>query len=79
MVQSDENILYYKPGDLVMLRHKELNPPLMVIVEKVNKQFKQGGETSNLFIGMKCRWFDKNNTLQEAIFSTKDLELYKQA
>jgi hypothetical protein len=49
----------------------------MLIQEKVTRQFKQGDQMYNIFKGMKCIWFDKNNVLQEAVFSTKDLELYK--
>lgn len=69
---------FYMPGDLVILKHKELRSPIMLVKEKVSKQFKnEAGEISNIFRGMKCIWFDKNNVLQEAIFSTKDLEPYK--
>jgi hypothetical protein len=32
------------------------------------------GNKETIFVGIKTRWFDKNQTLQEAIFSTKDLK-----
>lgn len=69
--------IFFAPGDLVVLKHEELRSPVMLVQEKITRQFKQGDETCNVFKGFKCRWFDKNNVLQEAIFSTKDLQLYK--
>lgn len=72
-----ESLTFYKPGDLVVLNKDELNSPVMLIKDKVSRQFKTDtGEIGNVFRGMKCIWFDKNNVLQEAIFSTKDLKFY---
>ena len=34
------------------------------------------GDKDNVFVGIKCRWFDNNTVLREAIFSTKDLTHY---
>lgn len=69
--------LFFKAGDLVTLRHKELKSPIMLVIKKVSKQFKnEDNEISNLFIGMETGWFDSNNDWQTAVFSTKDLELY---
>lgn len=74
----EESLFYYHPGNLVVLKHEELNSPIMLVKEKVTRQFKTDtGNISNIFRGMKCIWFDKNNVLQEAVFSTKDLKLYK--
>lgn len=74
---TDEKI-FFQPGDTCVLRHKELkNRPVMYIVEKVSKQYKSGDEINNVFYGMRCRWFDENKVLREAVFSTKDLEFYK--
>ena len=68
--------LYYSPGDRVTVRHDIPNKMTGWIVEKVNKNIKNvEGGYDNLFVGMKVRWFDKNGDLQEAIFSTKDLQL----
>jgi hypothetical protein len=67
---------FLAPGDLVTVRHDIPNKPVGWIVEKVNKTVRGAdGELSSMFIGMKVRWFDKNQDLQEAIISTKDLEL----
>lgn len=69
--------VFFAPGDLVVLRHKDLESPVMYVVEKVSKTYKQGGEMMSIFKGIKCRWFDKNSVLQEAVFSSKDLTFYK--
>lgn len=76
IVEDDK--FFYKPGDIVILRHEELgNRVPMYIVEKVTRQFKKEDVVENSFIGFRCRWYDKNLALQEAIFSTKDLKSYK--
>lgn len=73
----EPSYIYFQPGDLVVLNKEELNSPIMMIREKVSRQFKTNtDEFNNVFIGMKCIWFDKHNVLQEAIFSTKDLKFY---
>lgn len=74
----EDDKFFYKPGDIVILRHEELaNRVPMYIVEKVTRQFKKEDNVENAFVGFKCRWFDKNTSLQEAVFSTKDIKLYK--
>lgn len=76
-LNNDEMKLYFAPGDRVVLRHKELKSPVMLVTEKVTKQFKNpDNELINAFVGMRVIWFDKNDCLQTAVFSTKDLELY---
>ena len=51
------------------------NKPIMYVVEKVTKSYvnKESDERENIFVGIKTRWFDANQVLHEAIFSTKDL------
>ena len=74
----NDDKIFFQPGDVVILRHKELkNKPVMYIVEKVSKQYKAGDDINNVFCGMRCRWYDDNKVLREAIFSTKDVEFYK--
>lgn len=69
-----EDKIYFNAGDIVKVKHFE-NAPAMYITEKVTKTINHKyGDSESLFLGMKCRWFDKDNKLQEAIFSTKDLE-----
>lgn len=66
--------IYLSPGQIVMVRHEIENRPKMFIVEKVSKNVKTAdNEIVPMFMGMRCRWFDKNQTLQEGVFSTKDL------
>ena len=69
----DEKV-YFNPGDIVMVRHTELeNRPVMYMVEKVSRNIVSKDGVDNTFIGVRCRYFDKNQVLREAIFSTKDL------
>lgn len=34
---------------------------------------KATNEKENIFLGIKCRWFDVNQVMHEELFSTKDL------
>lgn len=66
---------FFVAGDVVEVRHNIENKPKMFITEKITKSFKdKDGNVENVFIGLKAKWFDKNQVLQEAIFSTKDLQ-----
>lgn len=70
----EDSKIFFNPGDLVKVRHKELeNVPTMYVIEKVTRSLFTKDHTENAFIGIKCRWFDKNQRLQESVFSTKDL------
>lgn len=52
----NDDKIFFQPGDLVILRHKDVkNKPIMYVVEKVSKQYKAGDEISNVFTGMRCR------------------------
>lgn len=74
----DDNKVFFNPGDLVIVKHKDLQSPVMLVQDKIVRPFKgEDGEHGSLFVGMRCIWFDKNKVLQSAVFSTKDLKLYK--
>lgn len=70
-----EEKVFFVPGDKVIVKHTELdNRPVMLIKEKVEKTIRdKDGNMGSNFLGMRCLWFDKNQVLHEAIFSTKDL------
>lgn len=70
---------YIAPGDILRVRHDIENRPLMWAVEKVSRLVRndETNEREPMFVGIKCRWFDKNQCLQEAVLSTKDLEIVK--
>ena len=73
MINIDDKI-FYNPGDLVKVKHKLSNAPVMYVIEKSTKSIvNKSGTKETIFLGIKCRWFDCNNVLREAIFSTKDL------
>ena len=47
----------------------------MFVTDKITKSIKdKDGNIENVFLGLKCKWYDKNQVLHEAIFSTKDLK-----
>ena len=71
----DENRVYYNAGDVVTVRHDIPNKPVMWVVEKCVRSLfkKETNEMENVFLGIKGRWFDKNQVLHEELFSTKDL------
>lgn len=70
-----EEKIYFNPGDLVKVRHEKLeNVPVMYVLEKITRNIAtKEGSNENVFVGIRCRYFDKNQVLREAIFSTKDL------
>ena len=72
----EDNKIYFNPGDICSVRHLVDNKPLMWVVEKSTRSLynKETQEKENVFLGIKCRWFDKNGDLQEGLFSTKDLQ-----
>lgn len=66
---------FFISGDIVTLNKDIENLPKMVVVDKVTRSLmNKDGNKETIFVGIKTRWFDKNQTLQEAIFSTKDLK-----
>ena len=66
--------VYFNAGDIVTVKHDLENKPKMLVVDKVSRSMmNKDGDKETMFIGIKCRWYDKNQTLQEAIWSTKDL------
>lgn len=73
--EIDDEKVYYNPGDTVTVKHNIPNKPTMFVVEKVTRSIynKETNEKENIFLGIRCRWFDKNGCLQEGLFSTKDL------
>jgi hypothetical protein len=53
----------------------------MLVVRKETSIFKHDPKKVNekkpILIGIRCRWFTTDGTLQEAVFSTKDLKIIK--
>lgn len=73
---TDEEKIFFQPGDIVSLRQNIPNSPKMLIVRIERSIIKNQGDKSPLR-GCKCRWFTKDGQLQEAVFNTKDLILIK--
>lgn len=71
----EQEKIYFVAGDIVEIRHNIENKPKMFITDKITKSIKdKDGNIENVFLGLKCKWYDKNQVLHEAIFSTKDLK-----
>ncbi len=69
-----EEKIYFMPGDIVSLKQDIPNKPTMLVVKKETYIFKnQKDKQDNGLMGIRCRWFANDGTLQEAIFNTKDL------
>ena len=77
----EETNIYFNPGDIVQLRQDIPNKPIMIVVKKETSIFKHDPkriqDKKPILIGIRCRWFTTEGLLQEAVFSTKDLELIK--
>lgn len=71
----EQEKIFFVAGDIVEVRHNIENKPKMFITDKITKSIKdKDGNIENVFLGLKCKWYDKNQVLREAIFSTKDLK-----
>lgn len=73
-----EEKIFFSPGDLVTLKQNLPNKPVMIVIHKEIKTFRLESPTEsskkvNYFVGIKCRWFTEDGTLQETIWNTKDL------
>lgn len=73
MEQVNNEKIYFAPGDVVTVDKAIDNTPKMYVIRKEVSLIK--GESKPNFLGIRCRWFDKNFGIHEAIFDTKDLKL----
>lgn len=72
--------IFFKPGDVVTLKQKLPNKPIMLVVRKETNFFKDTTPISGTNLkGIRCRWFTTDGTEQQSIFSTKDLVLLQKA
>lgn len=69
--------IYFMPGDVVTIRQNIPNKPKMIVKGKETNRFNPNKEElgKDYLAGIRCFWFDVNQTLQEAVFNTKDLIL----
>ena len=75
IMNIEQEKIYFVAGDIVEVRHNIENKPKMFVTDKIMKSIKdKDGNIENVFLGLKCKWYDKNQVLHEAIFSTKDLK-----
>ena len=75
IMNIEQEKIFFVAGDIVEVRHDIENKPKMFVTDKITKSIKdKDGNIENVFLGLKCKWYDKNQVLHEAIFSTKDLK-----
>lgn len=69
-----DNKIFFSPGQIVTVKQDIPNKPIM-IVQRVERSIMRNSNGKDILKGVKCRWFDSNGGLQEAVFNTKDLIL----
>lgn len=69
----EEEKIYFKPGDLVQVKHNIGDKPIMWVIDKKTMTFRDKYTEGAAFKGIVCRWYDRNFELQEKDFNTKDL------
>lgn len=72
-ISGEKEKIYFVPGDLVTIRHGLVDKPIMLVKGKDQTLIKS--DEGSHFKGIRCFWFTKDHNYQEAVFSTKDLEL----
>ena len=70
LIEKQNETLFFSPGDTVVLRQELSNKPVMVV--KTIDRIAESQEKPRL-LGVSCSWFNTNQELQTARFSTKDL------
>lgn len=69
---------YFLPGELVIVKHDIPNKPIMYVVRKEEgyRILSHEDDLKVQLMGMRCRWFTADGSMQEDVFNTKDLEHY---
>lgn len=70
---SNDEKIYFLPGDVVTIKQDIPNKPTMLVVKKAKSTVLLSGTRSEYFQGILCRWFSTLGEIQEAVFNTKDL------
>ena len=71
--ETEQNKIYFLPGDVVTLKQDIPNKPIMLVIRKETSLLKNKISEDNILKGIKCRWFTTDGQLQEAVWTTKDL------
>ena len=71
---NDMEKVFFTPGQMVKLKQDLPNAPIMVVY-KIERSIVRNTNGKDFLRGCKCRWFTSDGHLQEALFSTKDLQL----
>lgn len=65
-------MVYFTPGDEVMVRQALPTKPIMVVRE-VKKVKIRAEEDKGQLLGILCYWFTEHGLIQEFLFNSKDL------
>ena len=71
--ETEQNKIYFLPGDVVTLKQDIPNKQIMLVIRKETSLLKNKISEDNILKGIKCRWFTTDGQLQEAVWNTKDL------
>lgn len=69
---SQEEKIFFTPGDLVQMKQDIPNKPKMVVV-RIERSIMKSNDGQGYLKGVRCRWYSDDKKLQEAVYSTKDL------
>lgn len=72
-INNNDEKIFFSPGDVCTLKQNIPNKPIM-IVTRIERSIIRNSNDHNILKGVKTRWFTENGFLQEAVFSTKDLQ-----
>lgn len=65
-----EDLVFFKGGDLVKIKHNIPNRPIMLVKHIVKAR---PNDSKSILLGVRCFWFDSNLAYNEQTFSSKDL------
>ena len=72
---EQEDKFYFVPGMLVTLKQDIPNKPIMIVDKKKSATIRDGKDSTKILQGIVCKWFTTDGFIQEATFSTKDLQI----
>lgn len=72
-IPGTQDKVFFYPGDVVTIKQEIPNKPTMLVVKKQTMTIRDGDTKQQILRGIVCRWWTNDGTLQEALFSSKDL------
>jgi len=70
-----KEMIYFQPGEVVEVKQNIENKPRMVVKSASKARMPRNGtETKNVLLGIKCFWFTADGVYLEHTFNSKDLQ-----